>query len=308
MILREPRLPHGWYPRDKDAIKEFLDPFAKGMDPKAFEGNSRNFASAAVAPHAGWYYSGLCAASAVSSLDRDAGTVAVIGGHLGEGMPILIAGEDGVKTPFGHMLIDRELRDAFKKQVSGSPDRYQDNTVEVLLPMVHYFFPSSRLLWLRFPAELSSFEAGRLLAECAENLGRRIVVLASTDLTHYGLNYGYSPHGSGKQALEWVKKINDAAFVSAVLEGDPSQVLKHAQEDFSACSAGAVLGALGFVDCREKLSERMHRGTMSGTISFEAVSRLLDYRTSADTELACGNEIPDSFVGYAAISLGVCKG
>jgi AmmeMemoRadiSam system protein B len=227
---------------------------------------------------------------AVSSLDREAGTVAVIGGHLPGGAPVLCAGEDGVKTPLGTMKIDCELREAFKKQASlGSqpvqPDRYQDNTVEVLLPMVHYFFPRADLLWLRFPADPCSFDAGKILAESAAKLGRRIVVLASTDLTHYGENYGFSPQGRGKPALDWVKKVNDAAFIAAVLDGDPSRVLKHAEEDSSACSAGAVLGALGFAACQGRTK-----------------ARLLDYCTSADAGQADEGEIPDSFVGYAAIA------
>jgi AmmeMemoRadiSam system protein B len=282
MILREPCLPPGWYPREKGKIEEFLKPFSM---------NRPSPSAAVVAPHAGWYYSGTTAALAVSSLDPEAETVAVIGGHLGRGMSMLMAAEDGVKTPLGTMKIDKELRDEFAKQLSSRPDRYSDNTVEVLLPMVHYFFPGSQLLWLRFPAELSSFDAGKLLARTASSLRRRVVVLASTDLTHYGANYGYSPRGRGASALEWMKKVNDAAFIKAVLEGGPSQVLARAEEDLSACSAGAVLGALGFVD---------FNGKGSGS--------LLDYRTSADvgrsTDETNEAEIPDSFVGYAAISLG----
>ena len=273
MILREPCLPRGWYPRERSLVEEFLEPFVN-------DDGSRS--PAAMAPHAGWYYSGKTAARAVSSLDRGAETVVVIGGHLGQGMPVLLAEEEGVKTPFGSMIIDRELGSAFKEQVSSRPDKYQDNTVEVLLPMVHYFFPRAGLLWLRFPAELSSYEAGKLLAQSAGTLGRRIAVLASTDLTHYGENYGYSPHGRGKPALDWVKEVNDAAFIAAVLDGEPERLLKHAQEDLSACSAGAVLGALGFAASRGKTG-----------------ARLLDYRTSAD--VAEDDEIPDSFVGYAAI-------
>ena len=121
---------------------------------------------------------------AVSVLDRQAETVAVIGGHLPRGMPILLASEDGVKTPLGTMKIDKELREKFEKQVSSRPDNHADNTVEVLLPMVHYFFPRAELLWLRFPAEMPSVEAGKLLADTAASLGRRIVVIGSTDLTH----------------------------------------------------------------------------------------------------------------------------
>jgi len=278
MILREPCLPPGWYPRQTGAIEDFLGPIKKAQAPRQ--------SLAAIAPHAGWYYSGSLAALAVSSLDAQAGTVVVIGGHLPEGMPVLSAREDGVKTPLGAMMIDRELHEAFEKRIPTTPDRYQDNTVEVLLPIVRYFFSESRLLWLRFPSELSSYEAGSILAETAADLGRRIVVLSSTDLTHYGRNYGFSPKGMGKPALEWVKKSNDAAFINAVLEGEPSAVLKHADEDKSACSVGAVLGALGFA-------------AQSGK-----KARLLEYSTSADVIASEGDEIPDSFVGYAAISFG----
>jgi len=277
MILREPSLPPGWYPRQREKIEEFLETFKKAKE-------ALPAAQAAIAPHAGWYYSGHLAALAVSSLESDAETVAVIGGHLPAGAPVLAAREDGVKTALGPMIIDKELRDAFEKRISTAPDSYRDNTVEVLLPMARYFFPESMLLWLRFPAELSSFEAGKILAETAVSLGRRIVVLSSTDLTHYGRNYGFSPRGSGKPALEWMKKSNDAAFINAVLKGDPSVVLKRAEDDSSACSAGAVLGALGFASLKGKSA------------------KLLEYSTSTDVRESEDDEVPDSFVGYAAIS------
>ena len=283
-------LPPGWYPRQKEKIGEFLEPFARAGAPTGQEG------FAAIAPHAGWYYSGQTAAVAVASLDAAAETVVVIGGHLPRGIEVLIAPEDGVKTPLGTMTVDLELREEFKKQVSSKPDRYADNTVEVLLPMVHYFFPQSKLLWLRFPAEEKSFEAGKILTKTAADLGRRLVVLASTDLTHYGDNYGFSPMGRGRPALEWVKKVNDAAFIEAVLEGNPSLVLKRAEEDSSACSAGAVLGALGFA-----ASNGETRANFAAKFAAN-FARLLEYRTSAD--VSPDDEVPSSFVGYAAISLG----
>ena len=290
MILREPCLPPGWYPRGKDQIAEFLEPFSVKNRTQSQTGQEASGYTAGIAPHAGWYYSGFTAAMAVSGLDKRAETIAVIGGHLPGGSPILVAGEDGVKTPFGILKIDGELREEFKKQIpsglnSVRPDRYQDNTVEVLLPMVRYFFPESGLLWLRFPSDLSSHEAGKILAETAGSLNRRIAVIGSTDLTHYGSNYGFSPKGRGRAALEWVKNTNDAAFISAVLDGKAPQILKRAEEDFSSCSAGAVLGALGFAS------------TMAEARGRPSVRRLLDYRTSAGDD----PEPPDSFVGYASI-------
>jgi AmmeMemoRadiSam system protein B len=275
MNLREPCLPAGWYPRSGKAVDDFLRPFAGKTGTQG--------AVAAIAPHAGWYFSGETAALAVSALDRDAETVAVIGGHLPGGAPFLFAEEEGVKTPMGVMKTDREMAEELKRELAGWPDKYQDNTVEVLLPIVHWFFPGARLLWARFPAEAAAFDAGKLLAEKARALGRRLVLVGSTDLTHYGRNYGFSPHGGGREALEWVKKVNDAAFIRAVLSGDPAEVLRRAEEDYSACSAGAVLGAMGFAGSEAPPG-----------------AELLAYTTSAGVT---GEEFPDSFVGYGAFAL-----
>ena len=271
MQIRDYSLPNGWYPRDKASVSAFLSKFKGDFS-----------ASAAIAPHAGWYYSGHLAALAVSSLSADAQVIVVLGGHLPGNSPPLFAMEDAVKTPFGSILIDDQFRSALYKELGGEEDRYRDNTVEVLLPMVHYFFPDSKLLWIRFPADISAYKAGAELDKVANELGRKISVIGSTDLTHYGSNYGFSPKGSGAAALDWVKNTNDAAFINAVLANDPKEVLRLAAKDHSSCSAGAVVGAMGFIN------------SIGGK-----TATLLEYDTSAS---AMNGEIPESFVGYAAIS------
>jgi AmmeMemoRadiSam system protein B len=151
--------------------------------------------------------------------------------------------------------------------------------------MAAYFLPRARLLWVRLPAEGASFDAGKRIAEVGRALNRKTVLIASTDLTHYGYNYGFMPRGSGREALEWVKTVNDPRFLEAVAEGSPETVLERAEGEKSACSAGAVLGALGFACVR---------GLSGG--------RLLGYGTSADGELRDRGEPPGSFVGYAAMA------
>jgi AmmeMemoRadiSam system protein B len=230
-------------------------------------------------------YSGSTAAHAFASLCSDADTVVVIGGHLPAGMPPLLAEEDGVRTPLGPLEIDGEFRDILRRELKCMPDTYPDNTVEVQLPMVKYFFPNSRLVWLRLPAEIRSFESGSIIAGAGGSLGRNFVVFASTDLTHYGDNYGFNPHGRGSGALEWVRTVNDPAFIRSVAAGDPREVLRRAGEDRSACSAGAVLAALAAAQSRNT-----------------APARLLAYATSADS---AAPEVPGSFVGYAAMAWAV---
>jgi AmmeMemoRadiSam system protein B len=270
---RKPCLPAPWYPRDPETAAAFLEPF-KPLEPAA---------DAAVAPHAGWYYSGVPAALAAAALaGSTTDTVAVLGGHLPGGARPLFAMEDVCLTPFGELEIDGELRDLVKKTLDGQEDVSADNTVEVLLPIVKNFFPRAKLLWARFPAELSSYEAGKTLAEAALSLGRKVKVLGSTDLTHYGSAYGFSPKGFGRGALEWVKTVNDRRFIEAVIDGNPGELLDRAERERSACSAGAVLGALGFAEATA--GEKRPAG------------ELLDYRTSADVTGDPGG----SFVGYMA--------
>jgi AmmeMemoRadiSam system protein B len=286
MNLRKQSLPPGWYPRQAEEIKRFLASFKRpSADSSGSPGGVPVVGRTAVAPHAGWYYSGAIAAQAAASLDPGAETVVVAGGHLPAGYPVLAASEDAAATPLGNIEMDAELRCLIQKELRCAPDQYRDNTVEVQLPMVKYFFPEARLVSLRLPAENSSFEAGKIIARAAARLGRKTVLLGSTDLTHYGDNYGYSPRGRGREALDWVKNVNDAEFIRAVLEDKPEEALRHAETSLSACSAGAVLACLGFA-----------RETRAGP------AELLAYTTSADVSLAGGGDIPDSFVGYAAIS------
>jgi len=273
MKIREYSLPPGWYPRDKEEISSFLSDYL----------TENNSFQAAIAPHAGWFYSGRIAAISVSGLERSAETVVVLGGHLGGGMPVLYAMEDAVQTPFGPMPIDTQLRSLLLEETGGKEDRYRDNTIEVLLPMVKFFFPYAKLIWLRLPAEISSFKAGKIIAKTADSLNRKINVLASTDLTHYGSNYGFNSHGSGRNALQWVKEVNDRNFITAVESGKPEEVLARSELDQSSCSAGAVLGAIGFAQAASLPK-----------------ARLLEYATSADVHSEGG--VPDSFVGYASFA------
>jgi len=268
MNLRESFLPVGWYPRNSGEINQILS------------GISRGNALAAVAPHAGWRYSGKIAATATASLAGGIDTLVVIGGHLPASYPPLFAMEDAVNTPLGPMTINAALRDSLLAELGGKDDRFPDNTVEVLLPMARFYFPTASLLWVRLPAAIHSYDAGKKIAQAAKDRGCAIAVLASTDLTHYGQNYGFTPKGTGPDALRWMREVNDRQFIDAVLSGDPTAVLERADSDSSSCSAGAVLGAMGFAAAQ---------GLQP--------ARLLEYGTSADIV-----KDADSFVGYAALA------
>ncbi len=269
-------LPHGWYPQNVVEIDNLLAAWTKDI-------KSRD-AKAVVCPHAGWYFSGRLAALAIASLE-DADTLAIIGGHLSPNSPILWASEASFEVPGGELEADEELFTALKAQLRDSEiespelDSYADNCVEVLLPMVFSLRKGAKILWLRAPPRYESKELGACLARAAQNLGRRIVCIGSTDLTHYGPAYGFTPMGLGEKAERWVKGSNDKAFIDALLEMNCELALTRAVKKDAACSAGAAIAALGFA---------LESGASS--------AKLLEYSTSLDLRP------DDSFVGYAAIA------
>ena len=119
------------------------------------------------------------------------------------------------------------------------------------------------------------------LVELAGEQGKTMVCFGSTDLTHYGPNYGFMPRGSGAAALDWVRKTNDRGFVDAALAMDIETMLDHAERNHSACSAGGAAAAAAA--CRALGAGRGY---------------LADYYTSHDIMPG------DSFVGYAGIVFG----
>jgi len=272
MKTRARSLPPGWYPSGRSETLHRLEGYGAGLTAR-----EAGQVWAGVAPHAGWEFSGRLAFRVLRAL-ADAETLVVVGGHLGADDGVLAAGEEGYETPLGTIAADLELLAALRARLEVREDRWADNTVEIQLPLVRHVAPNARALGLRAPPSHAALALGEALAASADALGRRVAVLGSTDLTHYGPRYGFTPHGTGDRALEWVRSQNDRRLVEALLGLELEKALELARLERSACSAGGAVAAARFAEAR---------GAVRG--------RLLEYATSHDV-------LPDSsFVGYASI-------
>jgi AmmeMemoRadiSam system protein B len=279
MSLRKRSLPRGWYPWDGKDCREEIESFLEGWSvPPGLEMKGLG----GVIPHAGWYFSGKLAARVMSALRsrKKADSVVIYGGHLGTDDVPRIVTEESWETPLGGIEIHTDFVKQLMRRIETKKEGLSsgDNTVEIQLTMVKYFFPEAKLLAIRSPVSLKAKTIGEAIAEIAREEGIQMVVIGSTDLTHYGPNYGFLRKGSGPPAVDWVKKENDKGFIDRALRMDIDGLLKHALENGSACSAGAVASAVA--TCKAL-------GADQGV--------LLDYYTSYDV-------MPDdSFVGYAGI-------
>ncbi|MEJ2673550.1 MAG: AmmeMemoRadiSam system protein B, partial [Deltaproteobacteria bacterium] len=234
MRTRERMLPVGWYPASASACKAEIDKFIAGSAPLP-PGTS---VYGGIVPHAGWYFSGKAAARVfyLAAQSRQPQVVCIFGGHLGSNSPPLLVAEDAWETPLGDLPLATEFYAPLANRLTLGEEYPGDNTIEVQLPFVKYFFPQAKALALRSPHSATAIELGGAVAAVAQELKVSILAFGSTDLTHYGPNYGFAPKGYGPEAVKWVKEVNDKKFIDQALKLDEAGMLKTAAEDQSACS------------------------------------------------------------------------
>ncbi len=237
-----------------------------------------------IVPHAGWYFSGSIACNVINCLksDEPPDVLVVFGMHLHPDAPCVMMAEGAWQTPFGEIYVDEQLAGELTRQFAvtlESPTQFtQDNTIELQLPFIKYFFEDARIVAMGVPPARSSLAIGRAVVEAAHRLNLRIKVIGSTDLTHYGPNYGFVSEGTGSKAVDWVRHQNDRRIIDLMLDMDAEKVIEEALTSQNACCAGAAAAA---IETAKHLNAQR--------------AESIAYATSYDKNPA------DSFVGYVGI-------
>jgi len=284
MGIRKANFAGSWYPgRPDDCEREILS----FLEDKDIPSPSGKHLIGGIVPHAGWYFSGSIACNVIRALKDETppDVVVIFGMHLHEDSPRYIMKEGGWETPFGDIQIADELTgkliEKFTFNIETAENYQSDNTIELQLPFVKYIFENVKIVTIGVPPATDSLRIGEAVAEIADELGLKIKVLGSTDLTHYGYNYGFVTKGTGTAAVDWVRNTNDRRVIDAMLAMKPDNVINEARVSQNACCAGAASTAIA---CANFL----------GATRAESIA----YATSYDKSPG------DSFVGYVGIVFG----
>lgn len=247
MHLRKSVFSGTWYPADDRGCEDRIRQFLK---------TGRGFSVAVespvggIVPHAGWSFSGNIACNVIHRLAQSASpdVVVVFGMHLHGGSPRYMMPEGQWETPFGPMAVDTALADALIRRYAfelETPTRFnRDNTIELQMPFIRYFFENARVVAMGVPPTAETVSLAKETVATARELKRRIVVIGSTDLTHYGPNYGFTSKGSGAAAVDWVREKNDQRVIDAMIRMDPEAVIREGLENENACCSGAAAAAI----------------------------------------------------------------
>jgi MEMO1 family protein len=279
-----------FYEKNEQALdKQIIECFEDKNGPGALPLSKRSGKiQAIIAPHAGYSYSGSCAAWAYKAIaEAEFAEIYIIIGpnHSGSGNAISM---QGYETPFGIVRVDQEFaKSLLEKNTELQIDEEAhagEHSIEVQIPFLQFATKDNNenvhgnglKIVPIIIHEIDYVKLGLDLKETILECGKKVVIIISSDFTHYGHDYHYMPFSTdvkkniyerdGK-AIEFIKSLNADGFIGYMDE-----------------TMGTVCGAFPIA-------------VLLKTLKHSKVE-LLQYYTSADLE---EDSKYKNAVGYASI-------
>ena len=229
-----------FYPGDcKAQIERFLKNYTVPKEPAVATGG--------IVPHAGWFFSGAVAAKVFKCLSAKANpdTFILLGAvHTWKPRGNSIYSRGSWSTPLGEVKIDEDaaikLLDVLTGEVIEDPDAHEgEHSLEVQLPFIKYLCPDAKIVPIAIPPDEDAYLTGKKIGEAVSAMGKKIVVVGTTDLTHYGDAYGFTPFGYGEKAKKQMEE-SDTRMIKLALTMKAESINAEAQKHHNACGSGAL--------------------------------------------------------------------
>lgn len=203
---------------------------------------------AVIVPHAGYAYSGMCAAWAYNAIsDSDLPDLFVILGpsHHSARSGISV---DTFETPLGLVRPDQDFA---KRLVSKGTFRVDEDlhldehSIEVQLPFLQFSLgkraDSLKVLPVLVSHDLDLDAAARDLVQVIRELKRKVTFIVSSDFTHYGRSYGYLPFS--ENVAERLAKLDGELF-EFIKTGDYKGFEKHVFDTGATVCGSLAVGLM----------------------------------------------------------------
>jgi len=284
--IRPPAVAGKFYPESAAVLKLAIEKFMQDALPQRVKEPL-----AIVVPHAGYIYSGQICADGYSQVRNRATDVVVILGtnHTTPGLrKIALSPGDGFRTPLGIASVDKE---AVAALIAADPDCAADNrphlrehSVEVQVPFIQILFPKAKII----PAIVGEADpalAGRFGAALAKVLaGRRALVVASSDLSHYPS--AEDANVVDKKTLEAIASLDPTAFRATVRTQEANRVRGL---DTCACGEAPIMAAMAASRAMGATGGQVVSYAHSGDLPIGERERVVGYGAVVFT---AGREIP----------------
>jgi len=177
---RLPTLAGIFYPSEAEELKNTLAALFDGTvtavsNPKGI-----------LVPHAGFIYSGPCAAVSYARISPDFDGTFVIIGTSHKGFSNSVSDIDW-ETPLGTAAADKEFVQAIPLPIDNAAAREQENSIETQMPFIAFRFPRAKIaaVLMGNQSQEGAETVARAVLSAVEKTKRNIIVVASGDGSHY---------------------------------------------------------------------------------------------------------------------------
>jgi hypothetical protein len=233
--IREAAVAGMFYPADPDELADLVDGYLADAPDVSVPGP----VTAVIAPHAGYIYSGAIAAAAYRHIDTDGyDTVIVIApSHYLSFDGVSVNDRGSYETPLGQVPLDMELIEAIRgggERIDYAAGAHvKEHAVEVQLPFLQRVLGDFELVPMVMGNQDYDLcvETARAVADAVEESGKRVLLVASTDLSHYH---------SHDEAM-----MLDGVFRDLVIANNPEGLYDALfRGSCEACGSGAVISVM----------------------------------------------------------------
>jgi len=237
--MRHPAVAGQFYAGSEKSLIEQIEKCFKGTLgpgklPTASQDGPRRIVGG-VSPHAGYMFSGMIAAHLYARIAEDClpDSFVILGpNHTGMGTGVAITTDD-FQTPLGVAKVDKELARALRKDLVDEDPvaHYHEHSIEVQLPFLQYLSPDIKFvpICMTFQDYEAAASVGKVIREASA--GRDVVVIASTDMSHY-VTQG-TARKKDNLALDRIKAMDPKGLFDVVRD-----------EDISMCGYGPVMATM----------------------------------------------------------------
>ena len=214
-MKRSPAVAHQFYPGTLSTLSGMLSDLIPST-PSA----SKQDALAVVSPHAGYVYSGSVAGETFARVNIPEDVIILGPNHHGRGAPVALMTEGEWEMPMGIVPIASELAE----QIAANSDvvepdhmaHIHEHSLEVQVPFLQYFQKNLKIAPLviaRIPYD-ACVEIGRGIAKAVKDFGKPVLIVASTDMTHYESRKEAT--AKDRMAIERIKALDPEGLYSTV--------------------------------------------------------------------------------------------
>ncbi|MFO7606533.1 MAG: AmmeMemoRadiSam system protein B [Desulfurivibrionaceae bacterium] len=185
-MLRAPAVAGQFYPAGRDALAEAVSELIPEIPP-----GEKKQALAVISPHAGYIFSGSVAGQTFAGTNIPEDVILLGPNHHGLGAPLALMNEGSWEMPMGRVPLNRALAELILKhsgaiEVDETAHRFE-HSLEVQVPFLQALQPNLKIAPIvvsHIPFELCR-TTGEALAKAVKEFGKPVLLVASTDMTHY---------------------------------------------------------------------------------------------------------------------------